>query len=57
MLQDVRRGRPTEIDYINGAVVREGRRLGIATPINLLLVKLMAEGRMLKHPAQQMEAH
>lgn len=43
MLQDVRRGRPTEIDYINGAVVREGQRLGIATPINLLFTKLIKE--------------
>ncbi len=43
MLQDVRRGRPTEIEYINGAVVREGRRLGMATPINLLLTKLIKE--------------
>jgi 2-dehydropantoate 2-reductase len=43
MLQDVRRGRPTEIEYINGAVVREGRRLGIATPINLFLTKLIKE--------------
>ncbi len=54
MLQDVRRGRPTEIDYINGAVVREGRRLRIPTPLNLLLTRLV--GRMLKHPAQEMEA-
>lgn len=53
MLQDVRRGRPTEIEYINGAVVREGRRLHIPTPLNLLLTRLIAEGRMLKHPAQQ----
>jgi 2-dehydropantoate 2-reductase len=43
MLQDVRRGRPTEIDYINGAVVREGQRLGIPTPLNLLLTKLLKE--------------
>ncbi len=43
MLQDVRRGRPTEIDYINGAVVREGERLGIPTPLNLLLTKLIKE--------------
>lgn len=43
MLQDVRRGRPTEIDYINGAVVREGRRLQIPTPLNLLLTKLIKE--------------
>ncbi len=28
MLQDMERGRPTEIDAINGAVVREGARLG-----------------------------
>jgi 2-dehydropantoate 2-reductase len=43
MLQDVRRGRPTEIDYINGAVVREGQRLGIPTPLNLLVTKLLKE--------------
>lgn len=46
MLQDVRRGRPTEIDYINGAVVREGQKLQIPTPLNLLLTRLIAEGRM-----------
>ena len=46
MLQDVRRGRPTEIEYINGAVVREGQRLGIPTPLNLLLTQLIARGRM-----------
>jgi 2-dehydropantoate 2-reductase len=42
MLQDFERGRPTEIDAINGAIVREGRRLGVATPYNealLLVVK------------------
>jgi 2-dehydropantoate 2-reductase len=42
MLQDFERHRPTEIDAINGAIVREGARLGIPTPYNqalLLLVK------------------
>ena len=42
MLQDMERQRPTEIDAINGAVVREGQRLGVPTPYNqalLLLVK------------------
>lgn len=34
MLQDRRHKRPTEIDAINGAVVRTGKRLGIATPLN-----------------------
>jgi 2-dehydropantoate 2-reductase len=46
MLQDIERGRPTEIDAINGAVVREGKRLGVPTPYNealLLLVKARQE--------------
>lgn len=34
MLQDRRHKRPTEIDAINGAIVREGKRLGITTPFN-----------------------
>lgn len=34
MLQDVLNGRRTEIDFINGAVVREGAALGVPTPIN-----------------------
>ncbi len=33
-LQDVLRGQPTEISAINGAIVREGARLGIPTPCN-----------------------
>jgi 2-dehydropantoate 2-reductase len=46
MLQDMERGRPTEIDAINGAIVREGARLGVPTPYNqalLLLVKARQE--------------
>jgi 2-dehydropantoate 2-reductase len=34
MLQDVLRGAPTEVDAINGAIVREGERLGVPTPVN-----------------------
>jgi 2-dehydropantoate 2-reductase len=34
MLQDFDRGAPTEIDALCGAVVREGRRLGVPTPLN-----------------------
>jgi 2-dehydropantoate 2-reductase len=41
-LQDLRMGRRTEIDAINGAVVREGRRRGVATPVNALLADLVA---------------
>ena len=35
--QDLARGRPTEIDYLNGHVVRMGARCGIPTPSNLVL--------------------
>jgi 2-dehydropantoate 2-reductase len=34
MLQDVKRGAPTEIDSICGAVVREGQQSGVPTPVN-----------------------
>ena len=35
--QDLARGRHTEIDHINGFIVRRGEALGIATPANRLL--------------------
>jgi len=41
MLQDVRKGRQTEIEFINGAIVREGERLKIPTPLNRLLTELV----------------
>lgn len=41
MLQDVLRKKPTEIDFINGVIVRQGQELGIPVPINSLLVNLI----------------
>ena len=41
MLQDVRRGAPTEIDAICGAVVRAGREMGVPTPTNEAMWKLV----------------
>lgn len=38
MLQDVMKGRRTEIDHLNGYVARQGRRLGIPTPVNDVVV-------------------
>ena len=49
MLQDVERGAPTEIDYINGAVVREGEGVGVPTPINWTLTQLV---KALTYPAE-----
>jgi 2-dehydropantoate 2-reductase len=39
--QDLKRGRRTEIDHLNGYVVREGEALGVATPVNRTLNALM----------------
>jgi ketopantoate reductase len=41
MLQDIERGRRTEIDAINGYVCRRGRALGIEVPQNLVLTGLV----------------
>lgn len=38
VLQALERGQTTEIDFINGAVVRAGQKAGIATPVNATLV-------------------
>ena len=53
MLQDVERGRRTEIDAINGMIVHYGRELGIPTPINEALVAAVKgiELRMRKRKA------
>ncbi|MGI6434476.1 MAG: ketopantoate reductase family protein [Syntrophomonadaceae bacterium] len=41
MLQDIQRGRKTEIDALNGAVVDLGRRLGVPTPVNNIITTLL----------------
>lgn len=41
MGQDVDARRPTEIDFINGAVVREGERRALPTPVNRTLTRLV----------------
>ena len=41
MLQDVLKGKRTEIDFINGAIVHESERLEIPVPVNKTLVSLV----------------
>jgi len=41
MLQDVLRKKRTEIDFINGVIVRQGQESGIPVPVNSLLVDLV----------------
>ena len=39
--QDLNRGRPTEIDALNGYIARLGAKLGIPTPVNHALFTLV----------------
>lgn len=41
MLQDVLSKNRTEIDFINGAIVRHGKAIGIPTPVNEILTRLV----------------
>jgi 2-dehydropantoate 2-reductase len=41
MLQDVLRGAPTEIEAINGAIVRLGKQGGVETPVNRVVWSLV----------------
>jgi len=51
--QDLNRGRPTEIDALNGYISRRGAELGIPVPANhalFTLVKLLEQTGAIYHP-------
>ena len=48
--QSFARGRSSEIDYLNGEIVLLGRRLGIATPLNERLQRLLGLSHRLGEP-------
>jgi 2-dehydropantoate 2-reductase len=39
--QDIERGRPTEIEWLNGYIARMGPKLGIPTPVNHTLYSMV----------------
>jgi 2-dehydropantoate 2-reductase len=41
MLEDVRSGRPTEVDFITGALVREAEKHGVAAPLHTAMYRLV----------------
>lgn len=41
LAQDVARRVPTEIDSLNGAIVKEGKKVGVATPYNKVVYNLL----------------
>jgi 2-dehydropantoate 2-reductase len=42
-LQSLERGRPTEVDFLNGYICRKGKKLGVLTPVNDTLVNMIHE--------------
>jgi 2-dehydropantoate 2-reductase len=42
MLEDLEAGRPLELDYLSGAVVRLGRAAGVPTPIHDFACRALA---------------
>jgi 2-dehydropantoate 2-reductase len=58
--QDIAKGRPTEIDHLNGYVMREGARLGVATPVNTTLhalTKLLEQSKRAVIPGRREAAN
>jgi 2-dehydropantoate 2-reductase len=43
ILQSIKRGKRTEVDYMNGEIVNLGKKKGIPTPVNSLMVGLVHE--------------
>jgi 2-dehydropantoate 2-reductase len=41
MLEDVLARRPTEIEFITGALVREATRVGVAVPLSTAMYRLV----------------
>ena len=50
MLQDILKGKKTEIEYINGAIVREAKKNGLRAPFNEAITYLI-------HSVEQLEIH
>jgi len=63
MLQDIRRGRTTEIEFINGYVVNVARQFGLDAPMNAAIVETVhaiTSGRLAPSPEllpQVLQAH
>ena len=53
LLQDIIKGRPTEIEWLHGYVIKRGREVGVPTPTHEVLyhlVKDIEEGRLKYSP-------
>ena len=57
-LQSIRKGKRSEVDYLNGEIMRLGEKTGIATPYNSKVVKLVhkVEATHQFYPPRRLEA-
>ncbi len=54
MLQDLKKGKPCEVDAINGVVSQWGRKTGVPTPVNDKIVSVIhdiQDGKLSPDPA------
>lgn len=56
MLQDIENRKRTEIDYINGAIVANGEKVGVSCPINAVLTALI-KGLEKRNELMRLEAN
>jgi 2-dehydropantoate 2-reductase len=47
-LQSIKRGTTTEVDYLNGEIVNLGKKNGIPTPVNSLIVGLVHQVEIIR---------
>ncbi len=60
MLQDIRKGNPTEIDDINGQIIKLGRAYGIESPLNkniYNLIKKIEQGEIKPNPENSLKIY
>jgi len=56
MWEDLERRRPTEIDYLNGEIVRLGEQTGVPTPVNRAIVALVREAERARSGSPRIDA-
>ncbi|MCU1437162.1 MAG: 2-dehydropantoate 2-reductase [Naasia sp.] len=56
LLQDVMKGRRTEVDYLNGWIVRKGAELGVPTPVHSMLIEALYPVQVGKIPYEMENA-
>src|SRR5258708_4817726 len=56
MGQDMQKGRRTEIEFLNGFVVREGEKVGLSCTANAVLTDVVMDGLFIRRIAEALVA-